>query len=188
MAAKQEKLTIPAEVSISKDAYDKLAAQRKSQGNAALTSLALSSMCSQFLETYANGGILVKSENLKRIEEAVGQEVSNDTQLVEKVEKAAGRESGQYCVQISIDPALWPSVEEHATVIGMTPQEIMQDMAHRMIRDSLSFYISNQTYEPVIYVTDEQGKKFEKMFGKRHITGSDILKALEAHPKEEVAA
>ncbi len=184
MAAKDNKLTLPVELTISKDAYNKISAVKKTDGGN--LALALSIMCAQFLESFAGGGLMVKPETMKRIEDSVGSSVSNDAELLEIIEKSAGREEGQYTIKVNVEPALWPAICEHCNVIGMTPQEAMSDMGMRMIRDSLAFYVSNQEYAPVIYLEEKDGRKLEKLLGKKNFTGKDIM-ALIAE-KEPVAA
>jgi hypothetical protein len=186
MAGKDNKLTLPVELTISKDAYEKIAAVKKTDGGN--LALALSIMCAQFLDQFANGGIMVKPENLKKIEEAVGSPVANDTDLLEVIQKSAGREEGQYTIKVNVEPALWPAIAEHAQVIGMTPEEVMTDMAMRMIRDSLAFYVNNQTYEPVVYLTEKDGRKLEKLLGKKKFSGADILSLIKQQDTAGVAA
>jgi len=62
----------------------------------------------------------------------------------------------------------------------------MDDMGNRMVRDSLSFYTNGMNYEPVVYMTEAQGRRLEKLTGKKHMTGEDILKLIDA--KELVGA
>jgi hypothetical protein len=180
----KEKLTVPVELSISKESYDKISALKKSEGSQSIA-LAINIMCSQFLNAYANGGVLVKPENMEKVEKALGK-INSDLDLVEAVQKSRGLEDGLHTLKVSIDPALWPALEEFSKTISLTPEQVMDDIAHRIVRDSFAYYINTQQWEPVIYLTEAQGRKLEKLLGKRKFTGADILALVEQ--KETVAA
>jgi hypothetical protein len=183
--AKESKLTIPMNLDISRESYAKLAAARNTTGNETMTAFALGAMCGQLIESYANGGLMIRAENVKHLEDATATSIATETALVAAVQKKNSREMGKNTVPVNFDDAVFPAIEEHARTVGMTTQEVLDDMAHRMVRDSLAFYISNQNYEPVVYLTEAQGRKLEKIIGKRHINGDDILALVE---KELVGA
>jgi hypothetical protein len=177
--AKDAKLTIPLNLEISKDSYEKLAAARKTQGDESLTGWTLGVMCSQMLDAYANGGLMVKPDSKKQLEAACATSIGTESQLVAAVQKAHNRDEGQNVVTIKIDDSIFPAIEEYSKTVGMTVKEVVDDMAHRMVRDSLAFYVSNQNYEPVVYLTEAQGRRLEKILSKRHINGDDILNIVE---------
>lgn len=184
---KNTKLTIPLELSISKDTYDKLAASSKEQGNPGVTTLRINTMCSQFLDAYASGGIVVTPDSLKQIEASLGKEIGTEGQLVIEFQKAQRRDNGEYVVDVQVPAAIWPAVEEFAITLSGEPKEMIRDICVRAIREQLSFYINAQTWEAVIYMTEAEDKELRVMFGKGRITGKEILERLKA-VKEEVAA
>lgn len=174
-------------ITLNNNTYDKIAEDQRTQGDDAATTATMSRAASRFFEDRANGAILISAPNMKRLDAAVG-EVSNDTQLVEKVEKAMGREDGLHTMRVAIEPAMWPALEEFARVQGRSPEDILSDTAHKIIMDSLAFYLNQQTWEPVIYLTEKEAVKLEKKLGKRRFTGADILKLIEAQEKQEMLA
>lgn len=186
--AKPQTVTIPLDLEISKDSYNKLVAVKKTQDNSYLTGVALAAMCSQFLDAYANGGVLVRPDNIKKIEEACDAKVDNDVQIVHQIQKATNRDEGQFATVVKIDPALFPALKEHARTIGWSIEEVLDDIANRVVRDSLAFYVNSEAWQPVVYITEQQGVALSKLTGKRHFTGDDIIKLLETKQEQEVAA
>lgn len=173
--AKETKLTIPLNLEINRESYSKIAAAKKTDGNETMTGFALGTISSQLLDSYANGGLMLKPESVKQLEVACDSSFSTETQLVAAVQKAFKRDEGANVITVKIDDAVFPAIKEYAQTVGMTVQEVMDDMGHRMVRDSLAFYLNAQNYEPVIYMTEPQGRKLEALTGKRHMTGDDIL-------------
>ena len=173
--AKDAKLTVPLNLEISRDSYNKLAAAKKTEGNETMTGYALGAMCSQLLDVYASGGLVIKADSIKQLEAACDAKIGNEVQLVAAIQQTTKRDQGANIVTVKIDDAIFPSIQEYATTVGMTPSEVIDDMANRMVRDSLAFYVNNQNYEPVVYLTEKQGRQLEKLTGKRHITGDDIM-------------
>ena len=186
--AKIDKLTVPLNLEITRDSYSKLAAAKNTSGNETMTGYALGAMCGQMLEAYANGGLIIRQDSIKQVEQACGENVviGSEMQLVSAVQNATKRDSGANVFTVKVDDAIYPAVAEYAQTVGMTPQEVMDDMGNRMVRDSLSFYTNGMNYEPVVYMTEAQGRRLEKLTGKKHMTGEDILKLIDA--KELVGA
>ncbi len=186
MAVKDKKLTVPLELSINQDTYDKLAKASNTAGNAGLTTIRMSAMCSQFLDGYASGGMMVGPDSIALIEKTIDKRLETEGQLVIEFQKAQRRDNGEYVVDVQVPAAIWPAVLEFSQVTGSDPKEMLRDICTRAIREQLSFYVNAQTWEAVIYVTEAEDKELRKIFGTGRITGKQVLEALRA--KQEVAA
>jgi len=177
---KEAKLTIPLNLEMNRDSYQKLSASKGLQGNETMTGITLGLICNQLLDCYANGGLVLKGESVKQIEDACQEKVSTELQLVSAVQKLKGKND------FSIDDALMPALRTCAEAVGMSEREFIDEVIHRNARNNLAFYVQGMSYEPVVYITEDQGRRLEKLTGKKRLTGEDILALTEK--KELVGA
>jgi hypothetical protein len=170
---KDTRITLPVTVELSSDAYNKLSNVKKMKA-----AEEFSKACSQFLEIFANGGIVVKNDDLKQIEKVCGSSIDNGLMLSNAVQKAKGREDGDHIIGVAIEDALWPAAEEYARVADMAPKEMLTSVCNKIVRDQVSYYINGQTWEPVVYLTEAQASVLKKLLGGKRISGENIIELL----------
>jgi hypothetical protein len=170
--SKTTHVSVPLTLDLNTETFNKLTPAQRTQ---------LPQMAAQFLESYLNGGIVVRPDIVQKMEEASNKQIDTDVQLLQVVQHAQKRDEGMNVITCKIDPALMPAVEEYAKTVGWELKDVLDDISNRIVRDNLMFYVNSQAHQPVIYLTDKQAEELQKVFKKKHFDGDDFLSLLEEH-------
>lgn len=128
------------------------------------------------VEAMADGGLMLSADEVQRIRESTGVELTCGADLLPFLSEATGREAGCRVIKILIDPAYETPLDEIATVRGQTVEEIL--------RETLQVALDNNWYESLpeaprtFRMTEVDAKALEEVLGETFANGTDLAKLI----------
>lgn len=118
------KLSIPANLELREESVAKLS------GAGVSPALAITSRANQALETLADGGLLLTSDQVSIVEQNFGKPIRNTQDVVRASEPRAGRKNGQLAIEVTLDPAYEEPLQRRAEATGLTIDEQLREVYH----------------------------------------------------------
>lgn len=178
-----EKLNIPINIRLDQDFYDKL--QERTGVSADGLNSMLSNAANQLVDTYYSGGIVLRVDDVRRIEKVLGKPVSSAEEVVRAVQKGAGREDGQYTVKFQLDPAYEQPLKDHAEMLGWPVVDVVKEVVETVLTNGWC-----HSFQPTgghLDLTDEQAAKIRRLTGKQSFGADDVIEAMSRRaPRAEV--
>jgi hypothetical protein len=81
-----------------------------------------------WFENYANGGVMLSPDQVKKIEETVEKPVSNGSDVVNAVGASRNIQDGSHTFLLTLDPTWVQPLKDRAAEMGRTPEELIDDM------------------------------------------------------------
>ena len=127
------------------------------------------------MEQFARGGAMVPADQITYLSDLTHIPIYGADDLVEIVENTARRNSpdGTLRVNVDVDPAFAPALEERAYMQGRTPQEIMTEVCTLVLTNGWLYDL--QTSGGTIPLLEDQRIALEKAIGKAPITSVDLV-------------
>jgi hypothetical protein len=132
----------------------------------------LGALATQALSEMANGGMLIDAATMKNIVAMIG-EVNDALDLIPVIEKATSHDAGRVVVSWAIDPSWIEPLKGIAVSQGITVQQLCQNCMDYAFAQGWLYSISP---EPKVFrFTPEEEKEMEEIFGKKDLTGADVM-------------
>lgn len=171
--SKKEEVIINTQIRVTEDAYEKL----RSISGREDPSTHISSWCRWFLESHANGGLMLTAQDVHTIEENSDVVVRNAKSIVDAVLMSASREDGQFTVKFQIEPAFHETIQQNAEDRGMTVEDLLREMTNFMVISGM--YYNWLPDGMTIPISDIERAQLESLIGKKSFTAQDVIKAIE---------
>lgn len=165
---------IQMEITVPSNDYQRIVDSDKS-GNSVET---FRKLAEYFFHTYANGGLLLKPQDVSRLSKSIGKTVSGPEDLILAIEKANNNEDGQSVYKLILDPAALEPYKEYAKFQGLTLEEFVQDCFLQIVDNGWLYNIDLSTR--LIALTKEDHDAISDFLGKKVFTGADIAKAMKS--------
>ena len=132
------------------------------------------------MEQFARGGAMVPADQITYLSDLTHIPIYGADDLVEIVENTARRNSpdGTLRVNVDVDPAFAPALEERAYMQGRTPQEIMTEVCSLVLCNGWLYDLN--TSGGTIYLLEEQRVILEKIIKKSPLMSTDLVAWVQA--------
>jgi hypothetical protein len=129
------------------------------------------------LKSLAFGGMMLTGEQIQTIEKTTGEAVKNQDDILRKLQAGVAREDGQHTVKVSLDPALYPHLEETAQVQGRTPDELLTEIVNYAVTQGWMYEWSPSG--GTVMFSDAGMQRLKQHLDKRIVTEADILNLID---------
>ena len=128
-----------------------------------------------FFENFVNGGILLTSEQVIKIEELAGKPVGNGKDVITAIGKSHGMVDGARTFLLSLDPTWVEPLKIRAAEMGRTPTDLINDMFSFALDGNWAMTLEANYLPPVYF---PHYKAIQQLTGKDRPTGADIEAAI----------
>lgn len=139
-------------------------------------------MASTLLEEFADGAIVIPSDYSKRLDENLGK--LDYMQIVERLEKAAGRQGDQVILEMVVDPSNVPSLQQQADYQGKSLKELLKSHGDYIFCQG---WLGNRPPDGMhLSLTLPQYRALQEYMGKdpeEIVTGADVIAYLRGQGK-----
>jgi hypothetical protein len=126
------------------------------------------------LQDLADGGLMLKAEEVARIATATGLDPECGEDLIEAISAGTGREEGSLKVFILIDPSYEMAYQEIADMRGQPIQQLFQDLMDFVIAQQWVNDLPSEKQPVAVLMTPEDKAELEKLLGGKFQTGTDL--------------
>jgi hypothetical protein len=174
MATKQDTVNFNLPLDLPKGDFEAIAKISKSD---AITTL--KSWVPWWLKNHLGGGIMLQPEHVTYLNKLKpdGTAFREATEIVKCVEKALGREEGQFTFQVAVDPARIPGIEQRAKECSVEPLDLIQRAIMIALTHPDLMNIASSMDQSLIFDRD-QYRELAKLTGTGTPFGADVLAAL----------
>lgn len=130
-----------------------------------------------FFHTYANGGLLLKPQDVSRIAKSIGSPVNGPDEIVKAIELSKQNEDGQFTFKFSLDPTIVEQYRSYADYQGITLRQFMEDNFQQVIFNGWLYEVDQNN--KLVAFTPEDYNNLRGLLG-GNISGREIIKALES--------
>lgn len=176
--AKPETISVPLNIKLQKDAYEKLCADMQAKNPGTDASAGLSSHCNYFLLTYADGGFMLRPSDLRQLKVSTGREFASPAEIVKAVQMGENRDDGLHSVRVNIDPSFIEPLTDMAKQVGWTVQEFITDAVNTMMTNGWLYELTPGTGP--LFFSDSARASLDKIMGRKAYTGADVLAKIKA--------
>jgi hypothetical protein len=139
---------------------------------------AISSVASDLVAKFADGGMMIDARTLSRIDEITGGAIATPRDLIPFVEKGCSVEEGQVVVKWRLDPAWVPALQEVADRRPMTLEALVQEIMDFVVSQGWINAIRIDEL-PRLTFAPEGMDRLRELVGKEHVTGTDVVRYLD---------
>lgn len=176
MAPKPQKLIqIPVNVNLEQSTYDTIS---KLVGDPEQIAPAINNLLDDFITAFADGAIVIKAVDLRRMSTAANTKIVNTEKIVELVEGAVHRKGSQYEYKVNLDQSHIAHIQQICEARGITIEGMVQE-AFMWASQSGWIYGTPQRCT-ICSFSAEQHEILCKVLKKESFTGNDIFMALKA--------
>ena len=174
MATKQDTVNFDLPLELSKNDFEAVGKISKSD---AITTL--KTWVPWWLKNHIGGGIMLQPEHVAYLNKLKpdGVPFRDATEIVKHVEKALGREEGQFTYPVSIDPARVPSIEQRAKECSVEPIDLIKRAFMIALTHPDLMNIASSMDLTLIFDRD-QYRELAALTGTGTPYGADVLAAL----------
>lgn len=129
-----------------------------------------------WFENYANGGVMLSPDQVKKIEETVEKPVSNGSDVVNAVGASRNIQDGSHTFLLTLDPTWVQPLKDRAAEMGRTPEELIDDMFSIGMENNWAYSL-DPTYQPPVYFPHPEILK--GLTGKDRPTGAEVEKGIQ---------
>ena len=129
-----------------------------------------------FYHSYANGGLMLRPNDLARMSKSAGRPIRTAVEVSELVEKGASVKDGKNVFQLALDPSVLPVFEETAKTMGWTMDQLMQDCVNQIVDQGWLYVMSPGN--KLIQLSDVDRQWLEGYLGTPNFYGADVVKKL----------
>jgi hypothetical protein len=130
----------------------------------------LSARASVFFEHMAEGGLMLKPEQVQKIEENAKRQIQNGEDVVAAAEQAVGRKDGGLSVSVRIDPVWETPLRDLAEQTDRTIEALLTDLFTIAMENNWVYATMPST--PPIYIQDS--KLLKEFTGEERPTSVEI--------------
>ena len=164
-------VTIPLSVTLDKQAFESIT---KNIAPGVQPIDVLSRKAQLFFQHLANGGVMLKSDQVTEIERNSGKAISSGDDVVRATEAPAKKASGRMTFEVSIDPTWTGPLQEIADTGGRTIDELISDMFEIAMENQWCYGTLPQF--PPVYIGDYSF--IQEFTGRERPTGEEIVAAI----------
>lgn len=124
-----------------------------------------------FLTQQANGGLMLEGGDHVAVAELAGKRFRSSADLRKAIERGLNRTEGQYEFTVPFDPAFIQPLEEAATSMGWTPQDVITGIVNLVYRNSWAYA---WTPEYSVAMTEDDYAVVSRFLGKKLWFGRDL--------------
>ena len=124
-----------------------------------------------WFENFANGGVMLTPDQVRKIEDTIGKQVENGNDVVSAVGASRNIADGANTFVLSLDPTWVQPLIDRATEMGRTPGELINDMFSIGMENNWAYSI-DAVYQPPIYFPHREILK--TLTGKDRPTGAEV--------------
>ena len=129
-----------------------------------------------WFENFANGGVMLTPDQVRKIEDTIGKQVENGNDVVSAVGASRNIADGANTFVLSLDPTWVQPLIDRATEMGRTPEELINDMFSIGMENNWAYSI-DAAYQPPIYFPHR--KILKTLTGKDRPTGAEVEASIE---------
>ena len=174
--AKQNTVMTTANISLTES--DVFAIKKVAKGGD--TVAAISSLASDLVHKYAEGGLMLEKRHLDDIESATGSQIGSPRSLVDEVKKARNFSSDGLVAQATVDPGYLLPLEEVAKANGNTVQDHLNNLFGYFIAEGFVLNLDTFGIKHVAFNRSQMAELENLLGGKPN--ADMILKALKEVP------
>lgn len=179
----QAKLNVPLSIALRQETYDKLVGRVRDVSPAEI----LSARAAEFLEFLADGGVMLKPDDVTKIDQAIGKPIKNAKDIVGAVLRGAGiTDGGESVFQFSLDPVYAEAFSERAREVDKTPGELMGEVVDQALELDWMMGINPTEGRRLTFMPAQQNF-FARELGKKDFTIDDIVRFMKESRKAEAA-
>jgi hypothetical protein len=139
---------------------------------------ALASQAEQMLEAFADGGMMLKVEDVMEVAANVGKQIESSRDVVRATEGRASKKDGQVFISGVIDPAHVEAVQEAADMSGMTLDEHLSEVFFTAVENG--WLHESQAPGKRRVFTPEQEAWLTKELGQDKFTVGEIIQHIKS--------
>jgi len=171
--------TIQLEFQLNQSDYDKIVSAAGGDSVVAFRGLG-----EFFYHNYANGGLMLRPNDLARMSKSVGRPVRTAVEVTELVEKGASVKDGKNVFPLSLDPSALAVFEDTAKTMGWTMEQLFQDCVDQIVDQGWLYSMAPGNLLLQIQASDR--KFLEDLLGTVNFYGADLVKKLKELSAVEV--
>lgn len=175
LAKTNKTIQIPVNVNLEQSTYDTIS---KLVGDPEQIGPAVNGLLDDFITAFADGAIVIKSGDLRRMSTAANKKIANSETIVELVEAAVHRKGSQHEYKVTLDQAHIAHLQQICSARGITIEAMVQE-AFMWASQNGWIYGTPQRCT-ICSFSPEQHDILCKVLKKDSFTGNDIFTALKA--------
>lgn len=175
MAKDKKVISIPVQANLEQSTYDTIS---KLVGDPEQIGPAINKLIEDFITAFADGAVVVKATDLRRMSAATNTKIVNSEKIVELVEATVNRKGSQYEYKVTLDQAHIPHLEQICQARGITLEGMVQEAFMWASQNGWIYGTPNRC--TVCSFSPEQHEILCKILKKESFTGNDIFMALKA--------
>jgi len=149
------------------------------------TSEKITKVAQGLLTQYVNGGLMLKPEDVAKLDSLLPNGFDNTSSLIAAVEKSVGQKNGQYAYTLTLDPAMVKPLEELSVMSGIPVSQIINNAWGVIVSNNMLFQIQ-PSWSP-LYLTSEQRQSIGEKMGKMDFSAEDLTAYFAALPTQPKA-
>lgn len=130
-----------------------------------------------FFHNYANGGLLMKPQDVSRVAKSTGSPVNGPEDIIKAIELSKQNEDGQFTFKFSLDPTIVEQYRSYADYQGITIRQFMEDNFQQVIFNGWLYEV-DQNNKMVAFTPSDYNTLRDLLDGS--VSGKEIVKALES--------
>ena len=107
----------------------------------------------QLLNDLAEGGMMLKSDDMEAIRQATGIDVESGADLIAPLSEATSRKSGMLMIPYYVDPSVEAAYQNIADMQSRTVQELFQEVTDFVIENEMVYNLLPQQRPDAVYMT-----------------------------------
>ena len=129
-----------------------------------------------FYHNYANGGLMLRPNDLARMSKSVNRPVRTAVEVTELVEKGASVKDGKNIFPLTLDPSALSVFEDTAKTMGWTMEELFQDCVNQIVDQGWLYTMAPGNL--MLQISPSDRIFLEGVLGKVNFYGSDVVKKM----------